>query len=103
MDQISQTQTKEDSLAAMRSVILYVEPERIEDKGLGVMLDDVQGIVSRMISHARSAGRDYVDQCRLATDAVLAVRPDLSPQDVLLAIFRMRERDGLAVRSQTAG
>ena len=66
------------------------------------MLEDAHGIIWRMISHARSAGRDYVGQCRLATEAVIAVRPDLSPQDVLIEIFRMRERDEIAITMQKA-
>ncbi len=79
MNQISTGLANEDGSVAIQSAIPFVTPKQIEDK----MLKDVQGIVSRVISMARAAGRDYVDQCRLAADAVVTVRPDLSPQYVL--------------------
>lgn len=60
---------------------------------MSVVLNDVRGIVTRVISQARSAGRDYVDQCRLAAEAVVVVRPDLCVQETLKAIFRMREME----------
>ncbi len=102
MNQISTNPTNEDGSADIQSVIPFVAPKQIEDKSNDVVLDDVQGIVLRALSHARASGRDYVDQCRLAADAVVAVRPDLSPQEVLDAVFRMRERDTALAITQSA-
>ncbi len=102
MNQSITGSAKEDGATAMQSVISFVAPKQTEDKSRDIVLDDVQGIVSRVIAIARAAGRDYVAQCRLAADAIVAVRPDLSPQDVLKAVFRMRERDALPDTTRTA-
>jgi len=56
---------------------------------------DVHGIVSRAVSLAREAGRDYITQSHTAARAVLAVRPDLSLSQALKAVVRLRELDAI--------
>ncbi|NKB44087.1 MAG: hypothetical protein GKS03_07370 [Alphaproteobacteria bacterium] len=58
-----------------------------------IVLDDVHGIITRVVAVARAAGRDYVEQCRSAAEAVVAVRHDLSFTEALNAVYRVRERD----------
>ena len=58
-----------------------------------VALDDVYGIITRVVAVARAAGRDYAEQCRSAAEAVVAVRHDLSFTEALNAVYRVRERD----------
>lgn len=60
---------------------------------VSLVLDDVQGIISRAVSVARAAGRDYVAQCHSAAEAVIAVRHDVSFTEALKAVYRVRERD----------
>ena len=99
MNEISRIELRDDTTNSVSQPIQTVlslsklqgEPE----PSMYPVLDDVKGIVSRVISASRADGRDYVDQCRLAARAVVIVRPDLSIQDTLKAIFRLRERDGL--------
>jgi hypothetical protein len=55
------------------------------------LVRDVQGIIARTLRIARASGRDYNDQCRAAASAVMAVRPDLSLDQALQAVTRMRE------------
>ena len=102
INQINSGSTNEDGSAVIQTVVSIVAPEQIEDKSNAIVFDDVKGIVDRAISSSRTAGRDYVGQCRMAVDAVLAVRPDLSPKDVLTAVLQMRERDALPAIIQTA-
>ena len=52
---------------------------------------DLAGIVTRTVTGARAAGRDYMSQSRAAATAVLAVRPDLSFGQALEAVERLRE------------
>ncbi len=52
---------------------------------------DVRGVVSRVVSLARAAGRDYVAQSRAAAMAVIAVRPDLSPREAWDTVSRLRD------------
>ncbi len=60
---------------------------------VSLVLDDVQGIISRAVSVAREAGRDYVTQCHSAAEAVIAVRHDVSFTEALKAVYRVREQD----------
>ncbi|MEQ8736820.1 MAG: hypothetical protein RIC29_17995 [Rhodospirillaceae bacterium] len=60
---------------------------------VSLVLDDVQGIISRAVSVARAAGRDYVAQCHSAAEAVIAVRHDVSFTEALKAVYRVREQD----------
>ena len=53
--------------------------------------NDVHGIISRAVSLARAAGRDYDAQSRAAATAILAVRPDLSMDEALQTVFFLRE------------
>lgn len=100
MNELSNVTAKESTAEGSPAAIPFVLPvsktKSESDPAVRVVLDDVQGIVWRVISSSRAAGRDYVDQCRLAAQAVVAVRPDLSVQDTLKAIFRLREQDDVA-------
>ena len=91
MNKMSHDPANEDAAGVVPAAIPFVPPVTELEPVMHVVLDDVQGIVTRVISSSRAAGRDYVDQCRLAAQAVIAVRPDLSMQETLKAIFRMRE------------
>jgi hypothetical protein len=53
-------------------------------------LDDVRGIVSRTLSHAKSLGRDELTQTRAAALAVISVRPDVTFLQAVSAIGRMQ-------------
>lgn len=55
------------------------------------VLRDLEGVISRSVTSARAAGRDYLSQSRAAAVAVLAVRPDLSLGQALEAVTRLRE------------
>lgn len=52
--------------------------------------DDVRGIVSRALDRARSLGRDGLTQTRAAAQAILAVRPDMTPAQAFDAVARMQ-------------
>jgi hypothetical protein len=93
MNEMSHVPGNEDAAGVVPAEIPFVPPVTELEPVMHVVLDDVQGIVTRVISSSRAAGRDYVDQCRLAAQAVIAVRPDLSMQETLKAIFRMREME----------
>ena len=53
-------------------------------------LADVQGIIARTRSQARSLGRDDLTQTRVAAQAVMAVRPDLTLSQVMNGISRLQ-------------
>jgi hypothetical protein len=93
MNEMSHVPVNEDDAGVVPASIPFAPPVTELEPVMHVVLDDVQGIVTRVISSSRAAGRDYVDQCRLAAQAVIAVRPDLSMQETLKAIFRMREME----------
>ena len=93
MNQITTVTVSEDEPSAIQTVVPFVAPKQIEDKSSGVVLDDVRGVITRVLHSARATGRDYVDQCRLAAEAIVVVRPDLSFQEALKAVFRLREQD----------
>ncbi len=102
MNQINIIPVSKDGSAAFQTVIPFIAPKQIEDKSVGVVLDDVHGVISRVLLSARAAGRDYVDQCRLAANAIVAVRPDLSFQEAHKAVFRMREQEQQPDTAKTA-
>lgn len=52
---------------------------------------DLRGIIDRAVSSARASGRDYVGQCHMAAQAVMAVRPDLSAREAFDAVSRLRD------------
>ena len=52
---------------------------------------DLHGVVKRTLSSARASGRDYVGQTEAAARAVVAVRPDLSFHDAMLAVNWLRD------------
>jgi hypothetical protein len=54
-------------------------------------MGDLRGIVARTVSSARASGRDYVGQCHMAAQAVMAVRPDLSAREAFAAVARLRD------------
>ncbi len=56
MNQSITGSAKEDGATAMQSVISFVAPKQTEDKSRDIVLDDVQGIVSRVIAIARARG-----------------------------------------------
>ncbi len=93
MNQIGIVPVNEAASNAVHTASPVVVPVVADALTLRPALDDVHGIIARVVSSARASGRDYVDQCRSAAEAVVAVRPDLSMPDVLTAIFRMREQD----------
>ena len=84
MDQITITPANEDGFESQ----LYADVVPIT-----LALDDVQGIITRAVAVARAAGRDYVEQCRSAAEAIIAVRHDISFTEALNAVYRVRERD----------
>lgn len=84
MDQVRIVPANEDG---------YVSPSSADVVPITLTLDDVQGIITRAVEVARAAGRDYVEQCRSAADAIVAVRHDLSFTEALNAVYRVRERD----------
>lgn len=53
-------------------------------------LADVRGIIARTLSHARSLGRDDLTQTRVAAQAVMAVRPDLTMSQAMNGIARLQ-------------
>lgn len=55
------------------------------------VMGDLRGIVDRAVSSARACGRDYVGQCHMAAQAVMAVRPDLSAREAFDAVTRLRD------------
>jgi hypothetical protein len=59
--------------------------------GQTIVRHDLHGIVTRALSAARASGRDYVGQTEAAARAVLAVRPDLSFHDAMLAVNWLRD------------
>lgn len=59
--------------------------------GFTPVMGDLRGIVDRAVSSARASGRDYVGQCHMAVQAVMAVRPDLSPREAFDAVTRLRD------------
>lgn len=53
-------------------------------------LEDLRGIVSRTLDHARAMGRDHLTQTRAAAYAVVSVRPDLKFADAMVAVGRLQ-------------
>ena len=102
MNKMSHVLVNEDDAGVVPAAIPFVPPVTELEPVIQVALDDVQGIVMRVISSSRAAGRDYVDQCRLAAEAVIAVRPVLSMQETLKAIFRMREMEEVGGKTLNA-
>lgn len=84
MDQVRIIPANEDGLSSVAAVELVP---------VTIAVDDVHGIITRVVAVARAAGRDYVEQCRSAAEAVVAVRHDLSFTEALSAVYRVRERD----------
>lgn len=84
MDQVTIIPANEDG---------YVSESSAEIVPITLALDDVQGIITRAVAVARAAGRDYVEQCRSAAEAIVAVRHDISFTEALNAVYRVRERD----------
>ena len=52
---------------------------------------DLQGVVDRALRSARATGRDYVGQTYAAARAVVAVRPDLTMSQAMLAVNWLRD------------
>lgn len=52
---------------------------------------DLQGVVVRALSAARSSGRDYLGQNDAAARAVMAVRPDLTFSEANRAVDYVRD------------
>ena len=84
MDQVRTIPANEDGLASVSNGAAVP---------VTLVLDDVQGIITRVVEVARAAGRDYVEQCRSAAEAIVAVRHDVSFTEALNAVYRVRERD----------
>lgn len=84
MDQVRIIPANEDGLASVSTASAVP---------VTLVLDDVQGIITRVVEVARAAGRDYVEQCRSAAEAIVAVRHDVSFTEALNAVYRVRERD----------
>lgn len=84
MDQVRIIPANEDGLASVSNGAAVP---------VTLVLDDVQGIITRVAEVARAAGRDYVEQCRSAAEAIVAVRHDVSFTEALNAVYRVRERD----------
>lgn len=84
MDQVRIIPANEDGLASVSTGAAVP---------VTLVLDDVQGIITRVVEVARAAGRDYVEQCRSAAEAIVAVRHDVSFTEALNAVYRVRERD----------
>ncbi len=59
--------------------------------GFTPVMGDLRGIVDRAVSSARACGRDYVGQCHMAAQAVMAVRPDLTPRQAFDAVTHLRD------------
>jgi hypothetical protein len=59
--------------------------------GEGAIHRDLHRIVSRAVVEARASGRDYLGQTDAAAKAVVAVRPDLTLPQAMLAVTWMRE------------
>jgi hypothetical protein len=57
----------------------------------GSLHRDLQGVVSRALSAARSSGRDYLGQTEAAARAVMAVRPDLTFSEANRAVDWVRD------------
>ena len=53
-------------------------------------LADVRGIITRSLSQARSLGRDDLTQTRVAAQAIMAVRPDLTLSQAMNGIDRLQ-------------
>ena len=102
MNQISAVPANEDASGIVHAAAPVMAPVTTSPQALLVVLDDVHGIITRAVSSARASGRDYVDQCRSAAQAVVAVRPDLSMQDALNAIIRMRGQNVDPASTQNA-
>ena len=52
---------------------------------------DFHGVVERALRAARASGRDYVGQTDAAARAVVAVRPDLTMSQAMLAVNWLRD------------
>jgi hypothetical protein len=48
--------------------------------------EDLKNLIQRAMDDARKTGRDALDAHRAAVRAVMAVRPDLTPLEVLDAV-----------------
>lgn len=64
---------------------------RAAASGYTPAMGDLRGIIARTVSSARASGRDYVGQCHMAAQAVMAVRPDLSAREAFDAVTRLRD------------
>jgi hypothetical protein len=61
--------------------------------GGNMLHHDLQGVVARALRSARATGRDYLGQTEAAARAVVAVRPDLTLSQAMVAVNWLRDHD----------